>query len=246
MSDVNASNLCVSLALVTLRGRCRGGPPSTKCPLGLPELIDLYNAIGQWLLRNAETGNRRVDVFALEPFAGHRDALVVYLGVHAERVKILQSAPRLHLSDPANGTFTFPGYDSDAAMPLRFVPNNIRLYVRLRRAFRPLLDSFNAVELQQLRGLLGLEIKYLRGCDSQWVPSGPEPAGKFSSLAMLQDKALTAHVRAGAGGGSKKSEDESSSSLEIVGVKQLPPGGAAALGSREGEKASENGYIGLW
>jgi hypothetical protein len=102
--------------------------------------------------------------------------------------------------------------------------------------------------MEKLRGLLIGEIKYLGGCNVQWRPSGPEPAGKFSSLAMLQDKALTFPVRAGASGcpGSKESGDESSSSVEVVGVQQLPTGGAAALGSRDGEKASENGYIGLW
>ena len=234
--------MSLSLSLVTLRGRCRGGPPGAKSPLGQPELIDIYNAIGQWLLQNAQTGNR-VDVFALEPFAGYRDALVEYLGMHAGRVKVLNSAGRLHCSDPANRTFTFPGYDGNAAMHLCFPPNNIRLYGRLYRAFRPQLDSFNVEEIQKLRGLLVLEIKYLRGCDSQWIP---EPAGKFSSLAMLQGKALTARVRAGAAGGSKQSGDESSSSFDIVGVKQLPPVGAAALrvGSWKGGKASENGYIG--
>ena len=170
----------------------------------------MYNAVCKWLLEHAETGNR-VDAFALEPFAGRRNALMEYLGMHAGRVKILESAPRIHLSDPANGTFTFPGLDGPG-IPLRFVQNNIRYYNRLNTAFqRPLLDSFGVAEMKVLRGLLVLNIKYLRGCDSQWVS---EPNGKFSSLAMLQDEALTVRVRAGAG-------NESSSSVEIVGME--PP-----------------------
>ena len=46
--------------------------------------------------------------------------------------------------------------------------------------------------------------------------SGFNPAGKFSSLAMLQDKALTVHVRADSG-------DESSSSVEFMGLEEAPP-----------------------
>ena len=48
----------------------------------------------------------------------------------------------------------------------------------------------------------------------------PEAAGKFSSIAMLQDnlKALTVHLRVGTGGGSKESGDDSSSSVEVVGL----------------------------
>ena len=206
----------------------------------------MYNAVCKWLLENPETEDC-VDVFALEPFAGRRNDLKKYLGKYAGRMKILESAPRVYLSDPANRIFTPPGLVE--GIDIRFIPNNIRNYNSRHRAFHwPRLDRLNVAEMEKLRGLLVLEIKYLGGCNVQWRPSGPEPAGKFSSLAMLQDKALTFPVRAGASGGPgpKESGDESSSSVEVVGVQQLPTGGAAALGSRDGEKASENGYIGLW
>ena len=105
-----------------------------------------------------------------------------YLGKHAGRVKILEAEPkRIVLSDPANEKFTFLGYD-DTSMTLRtnFVPNNIRLYKRLYSRFqRPLLDSLNVEDMKNLRGILVLEIKYLRGCDLQWVP---KPAGLLSTL----------------------------------------------------------------
>jgi hypothetical protein len=179
----------------------------------MPELVDIYNAIGQWLLEHPET-ERRVDVFALEQFARYRKDLKEYIGKHAGRVEILESQPRIHLSDPADIKFTVPGHRE---IHVPFIPNNIRLYKRYYGAFRRQLDSFNAEELGQLKGLLGLEIKYLRGCDLQWVP---EAAGKFSSLAMLQDKALTVHLRVGTGGGSKESGDDSSSDVEVIGLVQ--------------------------
>ena len=206
----------------------------------------MYNAVRKWLLENFENMDR-VDVFALKEFAGRRNALKKYLSKYAGRVKILESAPRVHLSDPANRIFTHPGLDH--GIDLIFVRNYIRSYkLRLSTFQWPKSDELNVGEMEKLRGLLIGEIKYLGGCNVQWRPSGPEPAGKFSSLAMLQDKALTFPVRAGASGGPgpKESGDESSSSVEVVGVQQLPTGGAAALGSRDGEKASENGYIGLW
>ena len=208
----------------------------------------MYNAVCKWLLAIPENKDHdRVDVFALKEFAGRRNALKKYLSKYAGRVKILESAPRVHLSDPANRIFTHPGLDR--GIDLIFVRNYIRSYkLRLSTFQWPKSDKLNVGEMEKLRGLLIGEIKYLGGCNVQWRPSGPEPAGKFSSLAMLQDKALTFPVRAGASGcpGSKESGDESSSSVEVVGVQQLPTGGAAALGSRDGEKASENGYIGLW
>jgi hypothetical protein len=234
----------------------------------LPELIDIYNAVGKWLLENAETGNR-VDVFAHEPFSGWRNALVEYLGKHAGRAKILESEPqRLFSLDPANGTFTFPGHNGKP-MALTFVPNNVRYYQKLHRLFqRPLLDSLNVAEMKHLRGLLVLEIKYLRGCDLQWVP---KPAGLLSTLAMLQGKILTVLVRAGTAGGVKDSGDESSSSVELVGPGPPPQAAVAIRGAEEegdllahlfdypqdraeGRPArctvpplpSKNGYIGFW
>jgi len=192
----------------------------------------------------------RVDVFALEPFSGWRKALVEYLGKHAGRVKILEAEPkRIVLSDPANEKFTFLGYD-DTSMTLRtnFVPNNIRLYKRLYSRFqRPLLDSLNVEDMKNLRGILVLEIKYLRGCDLQWVP---KPAGLLSTLAILQDKILTVNVRAGTAGECKDSGEESSSSVELVGpgpppnplcagpqrqprCEQPPQGGVAVRGEEE-------------
>jgi len=219
------------------------------------------------LLENAETGNR-VDVFAHEPFSGWRNALVEYLSKHAGRAKILESEPqRLFSLDPANGTFTFPGHNGKP-MALTFVPNNVRYYQKLHRLFqRPLLDSLNVEELKHLKSLLVLEIKYLRGCDLQWVS---KPAGLLSTLAMLQDKILTVLVRADTAGGCKDSGDESSSSVELVGLEQqlkprfeqLAQGGVAARGAArdhpqdraEGRPArgtvsplpSKNGYIGFW
>ena len=195
----------------------------------------MYNAVCKWLLENPETEDR-VDVFALEPFAGRRNDLKKYLGKYAGRMKILESAPRVHLSDPANRIFTPPGLVE--GIDIRFIPNNIRNYNSRHRAFHwPRSDRLNVAEMEKLRVLLVLEIKYLGGCNVQWRPSGPEPAGKFSSLAILQDKALTFPVRAGASGGpgSKESGDESSSSVEIVGALAGPgpEDGAVKLHARK-------------
>jgi hypothetical protein len=210
----------------------------------------MYNAVGQWLLQN-DSAKNRVDAFTLEPLAGCRNALLEYLSMHAGRMKILESAPRLHLSDPANETFSFSGLDGQG-IALRFSAQGIQNFNRLYTNFRrPQLDSFTVAEMRTLRTLLVLNIKYLRGCDLLWVP---EPDGKFSSLAMLQDKTLTVRVRAGTGGRSKHSEDEKSSSVEVVSLEPQPnpcfaqPAGKAsgALPGPASSLPSENGYIGFW
>ena len=154
--------------LVTLQCRCRGGPTGTKSPLGLPELIEMYNAIGKLLRDHAKTGDR-VDVFALEPFAGHRDALEEYLGKYPERVEILKTNPR-HLSDPANVMLTFPGLDKPERTT--FIGRAISWYEKCNQDFQEApRDSFTESRMCLLLSLLLLEMRYLRGCDLRWVES---------------------------------------------------------------------------
>ena len=159
--------MCLSI-LVTLQCRCRGGPTGTKSPLGLPELIEMYNAI-KLMRDHAKTGNRRVDVFALEPFAGHRDALEEYLGKYPERVGILKAKPR-HLSDPANVMLTFPGLDKPERTT--FIGRAIPWYEKCNKDFQEApRDSFTESRMCLLLSLLLLEMRYLRGCDLRWVES---------------------------------------------------------------------------
>ena len=219
MSDVNASNLCVSLSLVTLRGRCRGGPPEKKCPLGLPELISMYKHINTCMPEDDEFGEilPPVDVFAQSP--GSRNAFEDYFGGIHGRVEILRSNPRT-LSNPAGVVYTFTGLRPEHStrqlgypvIPTTFDKHSTDHYQRLHETFN-LPYWCSEGDMQRLQSLIAYEIRYLRGCDLQWVP---EPAGKFYSLAMLQDKALTAHVRAGETG------DESSSSVEFMGLDEPP------------------------
>ena len=165
MSGVDAFNSCLSI-LVTLRCRCRGGPPGTKSPLGLPELIEMYNAIGKLLLEHDETEDL-VDVFALEPFAGYRDALEEYLGKYPERVEVLTAKPR-HLSDPPNVMLTFPGLHEPARTTFSY--RVIAWFKKLSEIFqegRP--GSYTETRMSRLQALLLLEMQYLRGCDLRWV-----------------------------------------------------------------------------
>ena len=189
---------------------------------------------------------RLVDVFGDEPIAGCRNALVEYLGKYNERAEILRSKPR-ELSNPPDVTYTFPGLKADHcvqtgghdSLPTTFDEFSIRHYRILHEKFPDKLpDKFSESQMQCLQTLLTYEMQYLRGCDLQWVaPEGiPKPAGRFSTLAMLQDMILTVNVRAGTAGGSKDSGDESSSSVELVGpgpprkprCAQPPQGGVAA------------------
>ena len=243
------TNKSVSLSLVTLRGRCRGGPPGTKSPLGLPELINVYNAVGKCMPKEYEILKAPVDVFAGEP--GCRNAVVEYLGKYPGRVEILRSKPRklsnLEWLNPPEEVYTFPGLESIHktrgydGIPTTFDELSIDHYIRLHQMFDKLPDRLSESQMQCIRTLMMYEMKYLRGCDSQWVS---EPNGKFSSLAMLQDEPLTVRVRAGAGGGpgsketgsaggTEESGDESSSSVVFVGLDGRDSGGAAALSAGE-------------
>jgi hypothetical protein len=235
--------------MVTAFGRCRGGPLGTRSPLGLPELISMYEWLSTCMLQidKQSPGRTLVDVFADVSFAGCRNALVEYLGKYNERAEILRSKPR-DLSNPPDVMYTFPGLKSEHcvqtgghdSLPTTFDDFSIRHYRCLHKKLPDKLpDKFSESQMQCLQTLLTYEMQYLRGCDLQWVaPEGiPKPAGRFSTLAMLQDMILTVNVRAGTAGGSKDSGDESSSSVELVGpgppqpkprCAQPPQGGAAA------------------
>ena len=128
----------------------------------------MYNAIGKLSRDHAETGDR-VDVFALEPFAGHRDALEEYLGKYPERVEILKTNPR-HLSDPANVMLTFPGLDEPARTT--FFCRVIPWYEKCNQDFQGVpRDSFTKSRMLLFLSLLLLEMRFLRGCDLRWVES---------------------------------------------------------------------------
>ena len=201
---------------MTLRGRCRGGPPEKKCPLGLPELVSMYKHINTCMPEDDDEPGKilaPVDVFAQSP--GSRNAFEEYFGGIHGRVEILRSNPRT-LSNPAGVVYTFTGLRPEHStrqlgypvIPTTFDKHSTDHYQRLHETFN-LPYWCSEGDMQRLQSLIAYEIRYLRGCDLQWVP---EPAGKFYSLAMLQDKALTAHVRAGETG------DESSSSVEFMGL----------------------------
>jgi len=235
--------------LMTAVGRRRGGPLGTKSPLGLPELISMYETLSKCMLQidKQPLGRTHVDVFADEPFAGCRNVLVEYLGKYNERAEILRSKPR-ELSNPPDVTYTFPGLKSDHSvqtgrhdsLPTTFDEYSIGHYRRLHEKFADNLpNKLSESQMQCLQNLLAYEMQYLRGCDLEWVALEgiPKPAGMFSTLAMLRGQILTVLVSADTAGGSKDSGDESSSSVELVGpgppqpkprCAQPPQGGAAA------------------
>jgi len=168
-----------------------------KSPLGLPELTKVYKHISKCMPQNDEILRTPVDVFADEPFAGCRNAVVEYLGKYPGRLEILNSKPR-ELSNPPGVVYTFPGLKSEhktggyPSIRTTFDGFSIDHYQRLHQTFAAKLpDRFSESQMQLFQTLLTYEMQYLRGCDLQWVPN---PAGKFSSLAMLQDRALTVRI----------------------------------------------------
>ena len=162
----------------------------------------MYQHINKCMPKDDEILKASVDVFAQLP--GSRNAFQEYFGGIRGRVEILRSNPR-ELSNPPGIVYTFPGLKSEhktggyPAIPTTFDNWSIDHYQRLHETFK-LPARCCESDMQRLQSLIVYEIQYLRGCDLQWVP---QPAGKFSSLAMLQGKALTARVRAGAGGPEK-------------------------------------------
>jgi len=173
---------------MTAVGRRRGGPLGTKSPLGLPELISMYERLSKCMLQIDKQPLDRtlVDVFAYDLFAGRRNALVEYLGKFNERVEILRSKPR-ELSNPPDVMYTFPGLKSDHcvqtsgpdSLPTTFDDFSIRHYQCLHEKLPDKLpDKLSESQMQSLQSLLAYEMQYLRCCDLEWVsPAGhaPEP-----------------------------------------------------------------------
>ena len=206
---------------MTLRGRCRGGADGTKSPLGTPELIAMYKQVSKCMPPIDELLQKPVDLFAGEPLL--RNAVVEYLGKYPGRLEILSLKPRV-LSNPPCVLCNFPGLKSEhkrggkRGIPTTFDEHSTGHYKLLLEQFaNKLPGAFSESEMQCFQTLLTYEMGYLRGCDLQWLP---QPDGKFPSLAMLQDKALTVRVRADSG-------EESSSSLQYMGL-EPPPKAAPA------------------
>ena len=164
----------------------------------------MYNAIGKLLLEHAETEDL-VDVFALEPFAGYRDALEEYLGKYPERVEILTAKPR-HLSDPPNVMLTFPGLHEPARTTFSY--RVIAWFKKLSEIFqegRP--GSYTETRMSRLQALLLLEMQYLRGCDLRWVE--PECTG-------IKGGDVSCEGAGGGGNGASQSSPEGESQARLL------------------------------
>ncbi len=178
--------------------------------MNVEDLQLIYSIVG-----STENGN---DPFANEAITLLKGPFVTYLSMHPARVEALQRQPRI-VSDPAgdseqwqsfvmctNGLGNCAGQvvEGSVLYQTRFLGNDLDNYIWLHAHVKPLPSRLNDVKAVHLLDLLKLEIKFVRGCDTEWLPSDmmwitydtkdgtgrlvshDEYAGKLSALCQTQ------------------------------------------------------------